>query len=144
ANIRFQNDVKNCRAERSCPHIVRHLSDSRDPDAVLAREMLAGWDHRYDLSSSAATLFEAFMAAWVRDVLAVHLPERLLDLGAQQSGLAASLLEGAAPDYFAAGTAAGVVATMKRAMGALRERLGPAPADWRWERVHLAHWRHPL
>ena len=26
----------------------------------------------------------------------------------------------------------------------MRARLGPDAKDWRWERVHLAHWRHPL
>jgi penicillin amidase len=144
ANIRFQNDVKSCRAERLCPHILRHLAGRRDPDAVIAAETLTSWDYRYDLTSSAPTLFEAFMTLWQRAVLAKHLPERLLDLTAQQTGLASSLLEGAEPDYFGSGTADAVFAAMKSAIAALRDRLGHHPETWHWERVHTAHWRHPL
>ncbi len=144
ANIRFQNDVKSCRAESLCPHILRHLAGHHDPLVVIAAETLTAWDYRYDLASRAATLFETFMALWQRTVLAEHLPERLLDLTAQQTGLAAGLLEGAEPDYFASGTANGVVATMKSAIAVLRDRLGHDPENWRWENVHIAHWRHPL
>ena len=50
------------------------------------------------------------MALWQRTVLTRHLPERLLDLTMQQTGLAVSLLEGAEPDYFTSGTADAVLA----------------------------------
>ena len=144
ANIRLQNDVKSCRAERLCPHILRHLAARPDPDAVIAAETLTSWDYRYDLASSAPTLFETFMTLWQRAVLAKHLPERLLDLTAQQTGLASALLEGAEPGYFASGTSDAVLAAMKRAVAVLRDRLGHHPETWRWESVHIAHWRHPL
>jgi penicillin amidase len=84
------------------------------------------------------------MTQWQRMVLAVHLPARLLDLTSQQTGLAASLLEGAEPRYFATGTADAVLAAAKSTIAKLRERLGNEPATWRWERLHIAHWRHPL
>jgi penicillin amidase len=144
ANIRFQNDVKNCRAERWCPHILRHLAASTDPDIGVLVGALSGWDFRYALTSIAPTLFEAFMAMWSRHVLAVHLPSRLLDLTAQQTGLATSLLEGEAPDYFAGGTGAQVAAVAREAVAALRARLGEDPAGWQWQLAHIAHWRHPL
>jgi penicillin amidase len=144
ASIRFQNDVKNCRAEFLCPHILRMIAGSTDDDVRCAIAALPGWDYRYDLTSSAPTVFETFMALWTRHVLAEHLPPRLLDLTSQQTGLAASLLEGVAPDYFAGGTAAQAVAVAKQAVVALRARLGGDPAGWQWERVHIAHWRHPV
>jgi penicillin amidase len=144
ASIRFQNDVKSCRAERLCPAILRHLEGSRDADAALLASLLRGWDCRYTPASSAPTVFEAFMALWQRTVLARHLPERLLDLAAQQTGLAAGLLEGAQPDYFPGGTAAAVADTAARTLARLRERLGATPQDWAWGKVHVAHWRHPL
>ena len=84
ANVRLQNDVKNCRAERLCPHILRHLAGE---EATFSR-VLADWDYRYSLTSIAPTLFEAFMALWQREVISQHLPERLLDLTHQQTGLA--------------------------------------------------------
>jgi penicillin amidase len=144
ASIRFQNDVKNCRAERLCPHIIRLLAGSADPEVVCVVAALTGWNYRYDLVSSAPTVFETFMALWNRHVLAEHLPARLLDLTVQQSGLAASLLEGEVPTYFATGTAAHAAAVAKQAVAALSARLGPDPTGWQWERVHIAHWRHPL
>ncbi len=144
ANVRFQNDVKNCRAERWCPPILAHLAASDDPEVALLAAALAGWDYRYTLNSTAPTLFETFMVLWSRHVLAVHLPARLLDLTAQQTGLATSLLEGAAVDYFAGGVAAAVIAVAKQAVATLRARLGDDPSQWQWERVHIAHWRHPV
>lgn len=144
ANIRVQNDVKNCRAERWAPHIVRHLAGQRDSDARVLADALAGWDYEYTLGSTAPTLFESFMALWTRHVLAVHLPARLLDLTAQQTNLGASILEGAAPEYFPDGTASHARAVALEAVAALRDRLGPDPAAWTWGRVHLAHWHHPL
>ena len=84
ANIGLQNDVKNCRAERLCPHILRHLAGDRG-DA--SKRLLGDWDYRYSLTSIAPTLFETFMALWQREVIGQHLPERLLDLTHQQTGL---------------------------------------------------------
>jgi penicillin amidase len=144
ASIRFQNDVKNCRAERLCPHILHQLAGSADADVARVVAALTGWNYCYDLASNAPTVFETFMALWTRHVLAEHLPARLLDLTSQQSGLAASLLEGMQPRYFADGTAAHVVITAKQAVAVLTTRLGADPAGWQWERVHIAHWRHPL
>ena len=41
------------------------------------------------------------MALWQREVIGQHLPERLLDLTHQQTGLAAGLLEDPTIGYFA-------------------------------------------
>jgi penicillin G amidase len=142
ANIRFQNDVKSCRAERMCPHVIGALAGSTDPDAVMVRSALAGWGFDYTMASTAATIFETFMAHWQRAVLSVHLPQRLLDLTSQQTGLAVALLEGAEPDYFANGTNSMAIEVARRAVAALRDRLGPDPAAWSWGRVHIAHWKH--
>ena len=140
ANIRLQNDVKNCRAERSCPHILRHLAGD---EPVFARAF-TGWDYEYSLSSIAPTLFEAFMALWQREVVGQHMPQRLFDLTHQQTGLGASLLEDASIRYFPDGTAPHVVAVAQRTLEALRSRFGADEAAWQWGRVHQAHWRHPV
>ena len=140
ANIGLQNDVKNCRAERLCPHILRHLSGG-----VATFERLVGdWDYRYSLTSIAPTLFEAFMALWQREVIGQHLPERLFDLTHQQTGLGASLLEDATIGYFAEGTTAHVVAVAQRTLTTLQSRLGSDEASWQWGRIHQAHWQHPV
>ncbi len=144
ANVGVQNDVKNCRAERLAPRLCGLLKDSADADVRLFVGALAGWDYRYALESAAPTVFESFMARWTRRVLGRHLPPRLLDLTVQQTGLASSLLEGAVPDYFPGGTAAEAAMVARETVAHLRERLGQAPAEWTWARVHLAHWKHPL
>jgi penicillin G amidase len=141
ANIKLQNDAKNCRAERLCPHIVRHLAG--DQQNILARA-LADWDYDYALSSIAPTLFEAFMAMWQREVIGQHMPERLLDLTHQQTGLAASLLEDSSIGYFPDGTAAHVRSVAQKTLALLRSQLGGDEASWQWGRIHKAHWHHPI
>ena len=139
ANIRLQNDVKNCRAERMCPHIVRHL-----PNEATFKRVLGDWDYRYSLTSIAPTLFEAFMAQWQREVIGQHMPDRLQDLTHQQTGLGISLLEDDTIAYFPDGTATHVAAVAQRTLAALRSRLGNDEAAWQWGRIHQAHWHHPL
>jgi penicillin G amidase len=141
-NIALQNDVKNCRAERVCPHIVRHL-DGVDAASWL-RRVLGDWDYRYTGNSVAPTLFEAFMALWQREVISQHMPERLLDLTHQQTGLAVALLEDASIAYFTDGTAKHVSAVAADTLTTLQTTLGSDEVSWQWGRVHQAHWRHPV
>ncbi len=142
ANIKLQNDVKNCRAERLCPHILRHLA-SEHSASTLARA-LGDWDYGFSLTSIAPTLFEAFMAVWQREVTGRHMPERLLDLTHQQTGLAASLLEDPGIGYFPEGTAAHVKSVARKTLALVRSQLGEDEASWQWGRVHKAHWHHPI
>ncbi|MGE0714748.1 MAG: penicillin acylase family protein [Alphaproteobacteria bacterium] len=144
ATVALQLDVKNVRAERLAPLVVRALAGAADADAKALAAILAGWDFGYGLETAAPTVFETFMFHWQRRVLARHLPERLLDLAMQQTGLAATLLEQPETAYFAGGTRAEAASVAAEAMAALRRRLGDDPAGWAWGRVHLAHWRHPL
>jgi penicillin G amidase len=140
ANITLQNDVKNCRAERLAPHILRHLGG----DAEAFARLLGGWDYRYSLTSVAPTLFEAFMALWQREVIGQSMPERLLDLTHQQTGLAASLLEDDTIGYFSDTTSNRVKAVARQTLAELGARLGNDEAAWHWGRIHQAHWRHPI
>jgi penicillin amidase len=143
--VELQNDVKSVRAERLCPHVVALLSGAGDPDADLLAAALAGWDFRQTCDSDAPTLFETFMFHWQRRVLAEHVPARLIDVAMQQTGLCTVLLERPDEPYFAAGTTRAVaVEVARQSLATLRERLGSDRDAWRWGRLHLAHWRHPL
>ncbi len=142
--VGLQNDIKNVRAERTAPHILAVLQGSADADAQALAGLLAGWDYRYTVDSSAPTVFETFMFHWQRRVLGRHFPERLLDLASQQTGLGVGLLAQPEIAYFTAGTNAEAAAAAGQAMAALRARLGADPKGWDWGRVHQAHWRHVL
>jgi penicillin amidase len=62
----------------------------------------------------------------------------------QQTGLATTLLEQPGRPYFPEGTAAKAKEVAAAAHAALQARLGDDPAAWTWDRVHIAHWPHPL
>ena len=142
--IMLQNDIRSARATRMVPHITKLLETAAGEDAKLVAGLLGGWNGDYTLESTAATMFETLMFHWQHAVLARHLPERLLALTHQQSGLAMTLLEQPKLEYFAEGTAAALVAACGKAVAVLRERLGASPSGWTWGRVHLAHWKHPV
>jgi penicillin amidase len=141
ATIALQNDVKGPRAERMCPHVLRHLGGA---ETRVIAEALSAWDFGYTLDSIGPTVFETFMFLWQRAVLAVHLPERLLDLAQQQTGLAVKLLEAPEMPYFESGTAAMVRDVARQTLARLKETLGDDKAGWAWGRVHTAHWKHPV
>jgi penicillin amidase len=141
--VALQNDIHSTRAARLAPAIVALLRDAGG-DAGEVATILAGWDFRYTTDSVAALLFETLMAHWQRRVLAEHIPERLIDLTQQQTGIAATLLEQPEMAYFPGGTSAALQQTAGEAIAALTTRLGSDRAAWRWGNVHLAHWRHPV
>jgi penicillin amidase len=144
ASIKLQNDVKSSRAERLCPHILRCLATSDDEAASVLKRALGDWDYCYTTTSIAPSVFETFMALWQREVIGQHLPERLLDLTHQQTGLGASLLEDPDIRYFPDGTATHVIAVAQRTVATLLSRLGSDTSAWQWGPLHQAHWRHPL
>jgi len=147
--IALQNDVASARAARLAPAIAARLragAAGAEADARLLADVLAAWDGAYTLDSPAPALFETFSRAWQRRVAAERFPDRLLPLVQAQGGAAARLLEGDDPGWFADGAArdAALVETARAALAEVRRRWGDDPAGWRWERIHLAHWRHPV
>lgn len=144
ANVALQNDVKNVRATRTIPHIVKALAGATDAGAKEVVAILGGWDQFYGLETVAPTLFETFMALWNRRVQVSHLPAHLLDLTVQQTGLCTSVIEGEVPGFFAEGLEAVVTETAAMAIATLVRRLGADRAAWQWGRVHIALWKHPL
>lgn len=144
ATVRLQNDVKNVRAERTVPHILKALGQARHEDAQALAEGLRGWNYRYDVDAAAPTLFETFMYFWQRRVLGRHMPERLLDLTMQQTNLAYVMLEKPIAGYFQTSQADDAEQAAIATIAALQQRLGPDMTRWSWGVVHVAHWKHPL
>jgi penicillin amidase len=142
--IALQNDVKGTRAERVCPALVNRLGAASDSDIALLCSTLAAWDYRYTTDSAAATLFETFMDLWQSRVIAARFPERLHGLLHGQSNVAARLIERPDPDWFQGDMQTELLATARETVASVRQRLGEDTAAWQWQRVHQAHWRHPL
>ena len=144
ATVKLQNDVKSVRSERTVPLILKALAGAKDADAKALAAALSGWDFFYTVDSIAPTVFETFMYFWQRRVLAVHMPERLLDLTMQQTNLAYGVLDGKAGAYFKTSVAEEAEKAAIDAMASLKKRLGPDSKKWNWGAIHIAHWKHPL
>jgi penicillin amidase len=142
--VALQNDVKNVRAERLCPPLLRSLAASSDPDVVQVRALLDQWDYRYTLESVAPTLFEIFMEAWQAHVLRERFPQRLHELLHAQTGVAARLIERGDLGWFSSDLRQEICAVAAEAIGRMRMNYGPDQFAWRWGAVHRAHWLHPL
>ncbi len=142
----LQLDVRNLRAVALAPVIIARLAGTDDADARLLRDLLAGWDHEYRLDSPAPAAFETFVAEWQRRIAQERFPARLVPLVRGSGGIAARLLSGDDPGWFApdADLDALVAETAAAAVAALRERHGQDPAGWAWGNVHRVHLRHPL
>ena len=128
-----------------------------DAGSRAALAILREWNGNMDGDSAAATIYAAFRARLVRDVLGPLLGPLAADAFARAPGaptthvarLRGRLTEWIRHDdrtLLAAGDDWG--SAMARALAAaiatLREALGPDPASWAWDRVHVARPRHPL
>jgi penicillin amidase len=143
--VGLQNDIKNVRAERLVPKILAALSGRKEAEAGAVVKALTGWDYTYAVDSIAPTMFETFMFHWARRVIREHMPERLLDLTAQQTGLAVSLLEDPSLKYFKIGdTTAELAKAAADSVASLTERLGADASGWKWGVIHKADWKHTL
>jgi penicillin amidase len=143
--VGLQNDIKNVRAERLVPKILAALSGRKEAEAGAVVKALTGWDYTYTVDSIAPTMFETFMFHWARRVIGEHMPERLLDLTAQQTGLAVSLLEDPSLTYFKNGdTTTELAKAAADSVASLTKRLGADTAGWKWGIIHKADWKHAI
>jgi penicillin amidase len=144
--VALQNDIKSCRAERLCPALVGWLAHSGEADVVTLREALAAWDYRYTTDSHAPTLFETFMEVWQWRVAREHFAEDVAEQVHAAGGAAARLIERGDDDlgWFRGDLRRELEAAARATLDQVRARHGPDAVDWRWGKVHQAHWRHPL
>jgi penicillin amidase len=113
-----------------------------------AAAIFAGWDHRLDVESAAAALFEVWWSKHLRPGLfglvtddpkiqALLLPgdpETILPLLEQPDGRLGS-------DPVAARDGL-IRSSLESALSECRERLGSDPETWRWGSLHQAHFVH--
>lgn len=139
-----QNDVVSLAAERNLRHLLVCADSLREilpPRTKAALDTLQAWDFAARRRKVAPTLYRAWIAAYQRRVGTEGLP-----------GLALASLMNRAPEVLAGSggepggetPAVAAVASLATALDTLAARLGPDLATWRYERAHLARFRHPL
>jgi len=128
------------------------------PDLALVSGLLSEWDGVVATDSSAATVFELFVAALARSIAEAKAPNSSrYALGAGFSPLIpysalvvrrvshlVRLLRERPDGWFAEGWDETIRAALRSAAGLITERLGSDPAGWRWGRVRQLRFRHPL
>jgi penicillin amidase len=128
-----------------------------DAGSRQALDLLRGWDGAMDPGSAAATVYAAFRARLVRDVLGpllgplagdafARLPGAPVSHAARLRGRLAEWIDADDRTLLTAGDDWGtaMARALAGAVAALRERLGPDPASWAWGRLHVTGPSHPL
>jgi penicillin amidase len=121
----MQHDAFSATAAEARPLFEGWTADEESIE--WARQQIAGWDCFFRRSSTAAALY----MAWTREV-----DEAVFDAVQRR----ASTDSGSMPAELQSGVSVG----LDRAMARLTEELGPNRADWRWGRLNLATFEHPV
>jgi penicillin amidase len=121
----MQHDAYSSAAAEARPLFEDWTSD--DQSIEWARQQIAGWDCFFRRTSAAAALY----IAWAREV-----DDAVFDEGLRR----ASTSSGSLPAELQREVEAG----LGRAITRLTEELGPNRADWRWGRLNLATFEHPV
>ncbi|WP_171472447.1 penicillin acylase family protein [Frigoriglobus tundricola] len=128
-----------------------------DPDARDARALLAAWDGRVDSESTAAAVFEVFVAEMCVRVARVKAPTAWpAALGEGGLGVAATnlfadrrvshligLLRAQSSGWFASWPRE-MESALAVAVRTLRKVAGPGPAYWAWGHLRQLRLEHPL
>jgi penicillin amidase len=141
---------------RALAELVGRISPL-DAGSRAALEMLRHWNGAMDADSAAATVYAAFRARLVQEVLRPFLGPLAADAFARTPGAAVvhvARLRGRLAEWIrdddrtllASGDDWGtaMARALAVAVSGLRGTLGPDPASWTWGRLHAARPRHPL
>ncbi|MEM6337265.1 MAG: penicillin acylase family protein, partial [Bacteroidota bacterium] len=115
-------NVESPLAAEWAPRLVAPLLPSRQPDrpgsVQEAVTYLSNWDHRYDRASIGASIFDAWLEAFVQDQGAYPLPDSLF-ADSLRTVRSAALLE----------------RTLRASVAELSRQYGTDQSSWRWENV---------
>ena len=128
-----------------------------DAGSRAALALLRHWDGAMDPDSAAATVFAAFRARLLREVLGPLLGPLAADAFARLPGAPhthLARLRGRLADWIRADDRtvlapgddwpSAMARALAGAVASLRETLGPDPPSWAWGRVHVTRPAHPL
>lgn len=136
---------------------IEELSPT-SPEAAIGLGLLNGWDGRVAPDSSAACLYELFLAELSRRMVRAKAPRAakwalgkgfasLLPstvLGGRRGAQAARLFRKGEEGWFDGGWAAVADESLAAAVRKLQRRFGDDPTDWTWGRVRPLVLRHSI
>ncbi len=142
-SMALQTDAVSTQSRRVTAMLA--MLDSEDKDLGKALALLKAWDHNEATSSAAAAIYEVWAVKHLgKATVARVTPDAARKLvGDGHLEAVISYLEhpdsalGADPQ---AARSAILLASLKSALGELRERLGPDMETWTWGRLHHATW----
>jgi penicillin amidase len=140
----LQQDTESPYARRVCAALLRRLAGETDPEVAIFVAQIEGWNHRYDPAATAPVFFDMFVRTWNARIAAERFPPHLASHVAGQGVVASRLLEADDLPWFEGDTGAIAVECVRQAVREIKERFGAEPTGWAWERIHLAHFKHPL
>jgi penicillin amidase len=121
------------------------------PELRLFVEMLTSWDCNLGKDSAAAALFEVWLPKLTPAVFKRHVPESAWRAVAGHVSLLKTIeaLKNPSQRWFGAEDARGgrdavLLTSLEEAVKETRERLGDDPSKWRWGKLHVAPFAHPL
>ena len=137
---------------------LARLPEPANPLAAAALARLRNWDGAMDAGAPEPTIYSALRDVLLWRLLAHNLGAELAALTWQPvdrgRGMFLNRFRNLVADAIAADDTAllpdgvdwpaALATALDEAAGTLAARLGPAVAEWRWERVHRARPRHPL
>jgi penicillin amidase len=122
---------------------------TNDSDVRLALDILRAWDGRLDAASCGGAVYEVTLYALVHTLLEPKLGRELtnrLTGHGHDSTLVLRFLGAPSSEWLAraGGRQALLMASLKQAVGTLRQKLGLNPDDWQWGRLHLLTFSHVM
>ncbi|MCZ6840952.1 MAG: penicillin acylase family protein [Alphaproteobacteria bacterium] len=146
----MQGDIVSPAAQQLTPLLLRHLAPPVDPIARTAAALLADWDGAMARSQPQPLIF----TAWLRSLGSQLYGDELGPMASRYGGIRPRVLQRMLNsrtqwcddiDTPAIEDCTATVSTaFEKAIGELSERLGDAPAAWRWGELHVARFEHPV
>ena len=132
--------------------------DSSDPSIARAFRMLKAWDGVAAINSSAASVYELFVADMARRVVFAKAPNTVewalgkglsaltpeASIFTRRTGHLSRLLRSQPAGWFDGGWDAEIVAAVGAAAAKLEELRGPDVAEWAWGDVRPLTFKHPV
>lgn len=137
--------------------LITLLKGARFEDTAILPyvQLLTSWDAVLGKDSTAAALYEFWVQKLPTQVFKVHVPLKAWPQVAARIGLPRTLetLKAAEPRWFAPGKSVqearaardlALYWSLKEAVTEAQSRLGADPKQWRWGKLHVAPFAHPL